>query len=357
MVSYFVKVEKKLETSPGYWSHSLVGVYKKEDEIETKVGEFTRNYSGPGPFAAFKLHEVWYALYSPQYMYTRVMLLPECKDLGGEDKNNTPYQKHFCPREYLVPNLCIKDFKPGENQEGPYNPRHDPDKWAHKEVEGGYHCYTWPGDKESKHTPEEVKVYREAVEKSDIEYLIFSDAHPFVMKHGGFGFVSGCAWGDDSSDKLEFLDLSEVADGIIKRDQRFGYFVLPKSTSLKDAIDFDSVDSIKFTPDGRIDYSNLTIELARPMRIDLDGIHRSWWTDALFNKLEKKYSGSISEKEFIKFKEIINSFFAIGLDDGGGATDVDSRIQNLVELIANHKTSDGLFTRAFKKLLSLFGKA
>lgn len=54
--------------------------------------------------------------------------------------------------------------------------------------------------------------------------------------NGQFGFVSGCVWGDDSSWKVQYLDLSEIDKGKIKRDDRFGYVELPDKVKLKDAI-------------------------------------------------------------------------------------------------------------------------
>ena len=43
---------------------------------------------------------------------------------------------------------------------------------------------------------------------------------------GDFGFVWGCIWDDDSSWKVQYLDLSKVQEGIIKRDERFSYIEL-----------------------------------------------------------------------------------------------------------------------------------
>jgi hypothetical protein len=51
-----------------------------------------------------------------------------------------------------------------------------------------------------------------------------------------FGFVAGCIWGDDSSWKAQFLDLAEAENGVIKRDQRFGYIPLPDTLALNQAI-------------------------------------------------------------------------------------------------------------------------
>jgi hypothetical protein len=43
---------------------------------------------------------------------------------------------------------------------------------------------------------------------------------------GTFGFVWGCIWGDDTSWKLQHLDLSRVCDGVIARDERYGYLAV-----------------------------------------------------------------------------------------------------------------------------------
>jgi hypothetical protein len=47
---------------------------------------------------------------------------------------------------------------------------------------------------------------------------------------GDFGFVWGCVWGDDSSWKVQHLDLSRVQHAEIKREEKFGY--LPLSTNV-----------------------------------------------------------------------------------------------------------------------------
>jgi hypothetical protein len=49
---------------------------------------------------------------------------------------------------------------------------------------------------------------------------------------GDFGFVWGCVWGDDSSWKVQYLDLSGVRGGVIRRDDRFGYLRLATDPKL-----------------------------------------------------------------------------------------------------------------------------
>jgi hypothetical protein len=43
---------------------------------------------------------------------------------------------------------------------------------------------------------------------------------------GDFGFVWGCIWGDDGSWKVQYLDLSRVREGVVRREERFGYVEL-----------------------------------------------------------------------------------------------------------------------------------
>jgi hypothetical protein len=43
---------------------------------------------------------------------------------------------------------------------------------------------------------------------------------------GEFGFVWGCVWGDDSSWKVQYLDLSSVGNGTLTREERFAYLIL-----------------------------------------------------------------------------------------------------------------------------------
>jgi hypothetical protein len=51
-----------------------------------------------------------------------------------------------------------------------------------------------------------------------------------------FGLVAGCVWGDDASGmKIHYLDLREVEQGIIKRDDRFGEPLLPPNLTLEQA--------------------------------------------------------------------------------------------------------------------------
>jgi hypothetical protein len=48
----------------------------------------------------------------------------------------------------------------------------------------------------------------------------------YEWESGNFGFVWGCIWADDWSWKVQYLDLSGIRQGLLQREERFGYLVL-----------------------------------------------------------------------------------------------------------------------------------
>lgn len=205
-----------------------------------QLGEYTRNYAsfGEATFCPFQAKSGrWYALYSSHYTCTRVMSLPDCKDIGGEE----PHQHGFCPVDYYVPILCGQEYEP--NDKGPVVANHQPDVWAHKvPYEGGVRYY-WPDDDNHPEPNEERKsAYLKAKEESRKEADVWYDGHPYVERYAPFGFVAGCIWGDDFSWKLQFLDLSKAEGGVLSRDDRFGYVEV--NTPLKDNVCVNDPDNL-----------------------------------------------------------------------------------------------------------------
>ena len=165
----YITETESIETRKGCWNVLKVSIFLVEGDSKTKIGEYDRNYSSMyDTFFPFRQGNREYALYSKSYTATRVMSLPDCKDICGED----PKGNGFCPTGFFVPSVECEDDLGTE-----YDP------------------------------------------------------------NGQFGFVSGCVWGDDSSWKIQYLDLSRIDEGIITRDARFGYIELCGSASLKEAID------------------------------------------------------------------------------------------------------------------------
>lgn len=165
-MNYSAKVIEQIETKPGCWNFLKIGVFL--DDLQ--IGEYVRKYSSfYNTFYPFELNGNWYTLYSADYTTTRVMTLPDCKDLCGEERESSG----FCPVDFYVP----------KSEYGQY-------------------------------------------------------------KHYPFGFMSGCVWGDDSSWKVRFIDLSKIEEKTLIIDERFGYHELPDGISLKDAVTVDDEDGI-----------------------------------------------------------------------------------------------------------------
>lgn len=226
-----------IPSKPGCWNKLLVEIFEKTPGSDpVKIGEYRRNYASLfDTFLPFKKNGKYYALYSPSYTATRVMSLPDCKDLGGEE----PTGFGFCPTGYAVPfgEYVHQPFDPSDPR--PPVANHQADKWA--TIVDRRHW--WPDDKNGPdYSPEREAEY--LAEKKRTHQLVseWNDRHPYVTTafNAEFGFVCGCVWGDDSSWKIQHLDLSQVEMGIVKRDDRYGYVeLLGGSGTLADAIDIE----------------------------------------------------------------------------------------------------------------------
>lgn len=152
---------------PYAWAVSQVEVLRRNGDGLTTVARYDRDYVALGTFEPFRQGDRDYALISRHYTATAVLDLQT-----GEVVAEEPIEAGgFCPVGFHVPDwwdVHDDSIIPGSEHWG-----------EHME---------WPT--------------------------------------GAFGFVWGCAWGDDSSWKVQHLDLSRVAEGVIARDERFGYVPL-----------------------------------------------------------------------------------------------------------------------------------
>lgn len=183
----------------GGWGSALVKIF----DGDVQIGEYRRNHPGwaKETFEPFEVDGAWFALYSPDYTSTRVMSLPDCSDLGGEE----PASHGFCPVEFYIPRYKKVTLKDRSN------------------------------NKESEDWWFEAKAEQQASDADDRLYdLAFS---PWFSLDTGF--VAGCLWGDDSSWKLQVIDLSKAAEGIITRSARFGHLELAHGMSLADSLRFE----------------------------------------------------------------------------------------------------------------------
>ena len=174
---------------PGTWDSTIVTVL----DGDTEVGAYERNYPrfAEETFEPFELDGRWYALYSRDYTCTRVMTLPDCKDIGGEE----PQAHGFCPVELFVPRYrVVTTTKAGD-------PTYRYESWL------------FEADAES---------FRELDANKNAGFA----GHVGPWRTLDVAFVAGCIWGDDSSWKLQAFDLSRVTAGTIERSDRFGFVEL-----------------------------------------------------------------------------------------------------------------------------------
>jgi hypothetical protein len=134
---------------------------------DSVVAAYDRNYSMLQTFEPFRQGGRNFALISTHYTATSVLDLATGDVVAGEP----PHSNGFCPVGFYVPDWW--DVNDGSVFPG---------------------SMYWTKDKE--------------------------------WPHGEFGFVWGCVWGDDSSWKVQYLDLSAVQRGELRRDDRFGYVKL-----------------------------------------------------------------------------------------------------------------------------------
>jgi hypothetical protein len=155
---------------PGTWDSTIVQISRRvpgSAQLEP-VCAFERNYSLLRTFEPFRQGEREFALISRSYTQTAVLDLASGKVIAEEvDQTGAG----LCPVGFYVPDWW--DLHDGTMIPG--NPH-------------------WSGDDE--------------------------------WPCGTFGFVWGCVWGDDSSWKVQYLDLSAIHEGKIIRDDRFGYVPL-----------------------------------------------------------------------------------------------------------------------------------
>jgi len=182
---------------PGVLDSSTVRIFRGDEQI----GGYERNFPSFSEvtFEPFELNGSWFALYSRDYTATRVMRLPQCEDLGGEE----PASRGFCPVELFVPrfrNITTTHLPSGRVTE--------------------------------------ARCFEQAAEVTTPSPNYETSYGPWCSLD--VGFVAGCIWGDDSSWKLEVFDLQRAAEGVISRSARFGHLELAHKMALAEAISLDS---------------------------------------------------------------------------------------------------------------------
>lgn len=165
---YFVRGTPK-PNRPGTWDSTVVEILRREGVGRLEpVGVYERNYSLLQTFEPFRHGGREFALISRRYTRTEVLDLQSGSVVAAEPDHGGD---GFCPVGFYVPDWW--DVHDGQL------------------IPGSKH---WSADEE--------------------------------WPTGDFGFVWGCYWGDDSSWKVQYLDLTDVQGGVVRRDDRFGYVEL-----------------------------------------------------------------------------------------------------------------------------------
>lgn len=200
-------------------------------------GSYSRNYCsfGTSTFAPFTVGQRWYALYSPDYTCTRVMSLPDCIDIGGEE----PDTFGFCPVELWVPRYRCSSFDVDCRVKGD-----GPDGY----VAAVYRVTTNVFQGSTALAEAEARIIAE----QDTDGRRVSGARISASELSGwmscpFGLISGCHWGDDSAFKAEFFDLANADKGLITRQARFGYAEIHSEGGLRESVNLD-----RWTADNQI---------------------------------------------------------------------------------------------------------
>lgn len=198
MHNYHIKTQKK-SNGKGYWDYTIVEIFSDDK----KIGEYIRKYPShtESTFVSVSYNGKDYALYSSDYQAISVMSLPDCKEIKLTDECKKQMYS-FCPIEIMVPKLWILS----------------------QEIDGVKHYYAYQKVDRDKEDPN------------------FKDAPTYDST---VGFALGCVWGDDSSFKLNLLDLSNIENGEIwyinnEKERKWLYEEFPDSLYLKDLrVDFD----------------------------------------------------------------------------------------------------------------------
>jgi hypothetical protein len=145
------------------------------------VFAYDRNYAMLRTFEPFRQGDRDYALISPDYTATAVADLATGRIVASEQHD----PGGFCPVGFYVP-----DWWDVHERLGTANVLPGSSRWRSEDE--------WPT--------------------------------------GDFGFVWGCRWGDDSTMKVQYLDLSHIREGVVARDDRFGYVELADQPAARAAI-------------------------------------------------------------------------------------------------------------------------
>lgn len=210
--AYFVR-STRVETGPHTWDTARIEVLTRTPQglSETPCVRWDRDHAPFHTFEPFRQGDRALALISRSYTQSAVIDLVSGEILAEEE--DVPGVEGFCPVGFYVP-----------------------DWWD---------------------------VHDDSIVPGS-EYWSASNESP----RGDFGFVWGCVWGDDSSWKLQLLDLRDVQRGVLRREARFGY--LPVATHDWVSPCFDAARTLADAPSAPPPFLSLSWDGAPAVRVRTD---------------------------------------------------------------------------------------
>lgn len=213
-----IRKRYRWHTEPTKSGGVLVTVFRLNDDgAEKQVAQYERNYVMYKTFEPFAQRQgnEWhdYALISHDYDRLAVLDLESGEIIAEEQSPKVTEEMAkrsygrlkegddapgagFCPTEFYVPNWW--------------------DEYEESDIP----------------TPEQL-----AVEPgSKAESYLLTELKQMSRFEGQWGVYAGCVWGDDSSWKIQYVDLSRISEGIVTTDNRFGYLALPYQGKLSDHV-------------------------------------------------------------------------------------------------------------------------
>ena len=194
------------------WGHSILHVLRNDDEVfsyERTYPGFGKSTCVPFPQYDFVDHQ-WhdYLLFSEEYVRASAL------NLETKKRADEPYPIDDDGKEHPGFGFCPTGFKVFSMMEE-------------------YVC----ADKDETKRDESIAFWNKTIDD-------YPDNASFALEYSGvFALESGCVWGDDTSDKLRYIDTSRIRDGILRTDERYGYFELGDSI---EKVTFD--DGIVYAP-------------------------------------------------------------------------------------------------------------
>ncbi|WP_020475665.1 hypothetical protein [Zavarzinella formosa] len=210
---------------PGAWDSTIVEVFRRAGPqgAPEKICEYERYYSLLQTFEPFRQGGREFALISRDYTRTAVLDLATGEVIAEETDDSGA---GFCPVGFYVPDWW-------DVNDGSIIPGSEHWKTGHE----------WP--------------------------------------NGNFGFVWGCHWGDDGSWKIQYLDLSQIQQGVVRREERFGYVELATFGHKNHCLDLEAEVPRKSAPPPFIrvssDGGKPRLTFAVEMRFDLESGQPTEW--------------------------------------------------------------------------------